>query len=209
SRTGAVQIWEPMSQDAPRLIGQMPDAALGLAWSADNAICAASATHGEIWFWKSSGSAAPTMKIPTHSADGHGDSVSSLAFLRSGKILASCGRDGTVRLWDARSGAELAETLPAGGSLDDLALSDDETKIAAAGIDGYLRVWESDNLTPYLAVPLHQGPVSALSWIGSSIFSASEDGTVRILDLEETKWNSRAHQIIGVTLSNPSPKTSE
>ena len=209
SRTGALQIWEPMSQDAPRLIGKMPDAALGLAWSADGAICAAGSTHGEIWFWKSSGSAAPTMKIPTHSTDGHGDSVSSLAFLRSGKILASCGRDGTVRLWDARSGAELAKTLPVGGSLNDLALSEDETNIAAAGRDGYLRVWESGNLTPYLAVPLHEHPVSALSWIGSRIFSASEDGTVRILDLEKTKWNSRAHQIIGMTLSNPSPKTSE
>src|SRR5262249_3660761 len=118
-------------------------------------------------------------------------------------------RDGTVRLWDTHSGGELGKTLPVGGSLDDLALSPDETKIAAAGTDGYLRVWESGNLTPYLAVPLHQRPVSALSWIGSRIFSASEDGTVRILDLEETKWNSRAHQIIGVTLSNPSPKTSE
>ena len=149
------------------------------------------------------------MKIPTQSSEGHGDAVSTLAFLRDGKALASCGRDGTVRLWGTRSGAELGKTLPVGGSLDDLALSPDETKIAAAGTDGYLRAWERADLTPYLAVTVHNGPVSALSWIGSRIFSASEDGTVRILDLDETKWKSRAHQIIGVTLSRSSIKTSQ
>ena len=205
TRTGAVQVCEPASQDASRLIGQMPDAALGLAWSPDGAMCAASSTHGEIWFWKFSGATTPVMKIPTQPAETHGDSVSTLAFLRGGKALVSCGRDGTVRLWDAHSGAVLAKTLPAGASLDDVAVSPDETKIAAAGADGYLRVWESADLTPYFAVPLHQRPVSAVTWIGSRIFSASEDGTVRILDLDETKWNVRARQVIGVALRNPKP----
>jgi hypothetical protein len=57
-------------------------------------------------------------------------------------------------------------------------------------------------LVPSLAVPLHQGPVAAVAWNGGRIFSASEDRTVRILDLDETKWKSRARQIIGVAVPN-------
>jgi WD40 repeat protein len=204
SHNGAVKIWKPGESEAPRLAGQMPDFALGLAWSPDGATCAAGSTGGEIWLWKSGGGAEPILKIPKQLGEGHGDSVSSLAYLRGGKVLASCGRDGTLRLWDARSGAPLARTLPAGGPLDDLALSPDGTEIAAAGTDGYLRIWKGDALDPHLAVPLHNGPVAALAWVGSRIFSASEDGMFRILDLDETKWKARARQIIGVALRHPS-----
>jgi WD40 repeat protein len=204
SQTGAVQVWEPDTSSAPRLIGKMPDYALGLAWSPDDTTLAAGSTRGEIWLWNAAGGAEPGLKISREASQGHGDSVSSLAFLPGGKILASCGRDGTLRLWDVRSGAALARTLPVGGSLDDLAHSEDGSKITAAGSDGYLRIWESDGLVPSLAVPLHQGPVAAVAWNGGRIFSASEDGTVRILDLDETKWKSRARQFIGIAIRKPS-----
>jgi WD40 repeat protein len=204
SHTGAVQVWEPDAGVGPRLVGKMPDSALGLAWSPDDATLAVGSTRGEIWLWKAAGGAEPSMKISTEASQGHRDSVSSLAFLPGGKILASCGRDGTLRLWNAQSGAALAHTPPAGGYLDDLAHSEDGSKITAVGTDGYLRVWESDGLVPSLAVALHQRPVTAVTWNGSRIFSASEDGTVRILDLDETKWKSRARQIIGVAIRKPS-----
>ena len=93
---------------------------------------------------------------------------------------------------------------PVDGYLDDLAHSEDGSKICAVGTDGYLRIWESDGLVPNLAVPLHQSPVAAVAWNGGRIFSASDDGTVRILDLDETKWKSRARQIIGVAVRKPS-----
>ena len=57
---------------------------------------------------------------------------------------------------------------------------------------------------PILAVPLHQRPVAAVAWNGGRIFSASEDGTVRILDLDESKWKARARQIIGREVGKPS-----
>src|SRR5262249_60427480 len=37
---------------------------------------------------------------------GHGGGVSDLAFGRDGKILASAGHDGTLRLWDVATGHE-------------------------------------------------------------------------------------------------------
>ena len=204
SHTGVVQVWEPDSDAAPRLIGKMADYALGLAWSPDDAMLAAGSTRGEIWLWKLAGSAEPVLKISGEAGRGHGDSVSSLAFLPGGKVLASCGRDGTLRLWDARSGAALARTPPVGGPLDDLAHAEDGSKISAVGTDGYLRVWESDGLVPSLEVLLHQGPVAAVAWNGGRIFSASDDGNVRIFDLDESQWKERARRIIGTGIGKPS-----
>ncbi len=204
SHTGVIQVWEPDSDAAPRLIGRMPDYALGLAWSPDDAMLAAGSTRGEIWLWKLAGSAEPVLKISGEADRGHGDGVSSLAFLPGGKVLASCGRDGTLRLWDARSGAALARTPPVGGPLNDLAHAEDGSKISAVGTDGYLRVWESDGLVPSLEVLLHQGPVAAVAWNGGRIFSASDDGNVRIFDLDESQWKERARRIIGTSVGKPS-----
>ncbi|HEY5704728.1 MAG TPA: hypothetical protein VIS96_04060 [Terrimicrobiaceae bacterium] len=204
SHTGAVQIWEPDGNAPPRLIGKLPDYALGLAWSPDDTMLAAGSTHGEIWLWRVADGGLPIVKISGEPGRGHADSVASLAFLPGANVLASCGRDGTLRLWDVRSGAALAVTPPVGGFLDDLAHSKDGSKISAVGTDGYLRVWESDGLLPRLAIPLHQRPVAAVAWKGERIFSASDDGSVRILDLDETKWKARARQVVGVDVRKPS-----
>ena len=205
SHTGAVQIWEPDGNAPPRSIGNLPDYALGLAWSPDDTMLAAGSTRGEIWIWRVAEGGEPVVKI----SGGHADSVASLAFLPGGNVLASCGRDGTLRLWDARSGTALAVTPPVGGFLDDLAHSGDGSKISAVGTDGYLRVWESDGLLPSLAIPLHEGPVAAVAWRGDRVFSASDDGNVRILDLDETKWIERTRQIIGVDVQDPSKRASQ
>ncbi|MFZ0709523.1 MAG: hypothetical protein WAM53_05740, partial [Terrimicrobiaceae bacterium] len=204
SHTGAVQIWEPDGNAPPLFIGKLPDYALGLAWSPDDKMLAAGSTHGEIWLWRVSDGGEPVVKISGEPGRGHADSVASLAFLPGGNILASCGRDGTLRLWDVRSGAALAATPPVGGFLDDLAHSKDGSKISAVGTDGYLRVWESDGLVPSLAIPLHQRPVAAVAWQGERIFSASDDGTVSVLDLDEAKWKERTRQIVGVAVRHPS-----
>ena len=125
-------------------------------------------------------------------------------------MLGSCGRDGTVRLWDTRSGAELAKDVTGrrftrrSGFVSTTKRKSPRPDATVICVSGKVAI--SHRTSQSICT---SDAVSALSWIGSRIFSASEDGTVRILDLEETKWNSRAHQFIGVTLSNPSPKTSE
>lgn len=78
---------------------------------------------------------------------GHGGTVAALAFAPSGGTLASASWDGTVRLWDVASGAEVA-TFTHGAEVNGVALSPDGGRIAAGGMnptgggDGLVRVWD-------------------------------------------------------------------
>ncbi|HEU4678793.1 MAG TPA: WD40 repeat domain-containing protein, partial [Terrimicrobiaceae bacterium] len=209
SHNGTVQVWEPGSRIKPRVVGKMPDYALGLAWNPDDTMIATGSTHGEIWLWKATGASESIRKISGGAGRGHADSVSSLAFLPGGKVLASCGRDGTLWLWDVRSGTALARSPSVDAFLDDLAVSADGAKIATVGTDGYLRIWEKDTLTPHLALALHQRPAAAVAWHGSHIYSASEDGTIRALDLNEAIWKERARRLIGVDVRQSRPADQE
>ncbi len=98
-----------------------------------------------------------------------------------GGLLAAAVTDGTVRVWDAKTGREVASfPAPLGGGC--AALSADGTLLAAAGPDGDLRVWEiaSGELRFSLAEFLPAGPVcptafssdnrwlAAWAWTGSS-----------------------------------------
>src|SRR5262245_22318205 len=47
----------------------------------------------------------------------HGDGINALAWVPGGKVLATAGSDGAVRLWDAGSGREVGELLGHKGSL--------------------------------------------------------------------------------------------
>jgi hypothetical protein len=74
--------------------------------------------------------------------DGAGPGGGNLATpaCRGGEI-ASASRDKTVRLWDAKAGAELA-VLPHAGDVYGVAFSPDGTRLATACRDNTIRLWD-------------------------------------------------------------------
>ncbi len=70
-----------------------------------------------------------------------------------------------------------------------IAVSDDGARIATAGGDGEIAVWESRGLTPIFRVTAHHGAAYALSWSkdGSYLASGGADGFVRVWDVADRK----------------------
>ena len=66
-----------------------------------------------------------------------------MAFSPDGRLLASAGDDGTVRLWDPATGAGLATLTGHTDTVDAVAFSPDGRRLASAGDDRTVRLWDS------------------------------------------------------------------
>jgi eukaryotic-like serine/threonine-protein kinase len=75
---------------------------------------------------------------------GHDAELSGAVFSPDGKRLATCAKDGTIKLWDSITGEELLKLDPAAGPITDaIAFSPDGKTLAAAAADGTVRLFRS------------------------------------------------------------------
>jgi WD40 repeat protein len=118
--------------------------------------------------------AAPTLR---HELKGHTDSVSGVAFADGGACLASAGRDGAVRVWDAASG-ECTHTIAGKGesghdgkvcavAFAPGSASGGQGVLASAGADKTVRIWRLDGGGGYTCTHTlrgHKGCVRAVAF---------------------------------------------
>ena len=128
------------------------------------------------------------------SLSGHTSAVNKVRSLTlpSGRlILASCGDDGTIRLWDPVTATPIG--VPMQGhtsSVEDicvLSMPAGRTLLASAGDDGTVRLWDPATGQPTGPVITgHTGPIWGLCVLPGrqppTLASAGDDGTVRLWD---------------------------
>jgi len=160
--TLATHLW-PLRQtlDLARLDLVAPGARLDVAWMAD-------ATSPQL----------------VRTIMGHTSGVESVAWSPDGTRLATASHDGTARVWDLATGAEL-RTLP--GHTDwvvSVAWSPDSARLATASRDWTARVWDAATGAQLRTLTGHTDWVNSVAWSPDSarLATASSDRTARVWD---------------------------
>jgi WD40 repeat protein len=117
--------------------------------------------------------------------EAHEGNANGVAFSRDGKLIATVGDDGYVRIWDAEAHRLRAELSASEGRLLCVVFSPDGHQIAAAGEDKLVYVVDVRGTNFCSTIRGHTDTIYSLAWAadGMRLASGSADQTARVWDM--------------------------
>ena len=133
---------------------------------------------GDVVVWKADGSRVGDLT-------GHPTAVWAVKISKDGKLAATAGYDGLVKLWDLPARTLKHDLKKHKGWARALDFSPDGTKLASAGEDGTVVLWNTADGKEIKTIAAHAGPVTAVGFSpdGGTIATGGGDKLVKL-------WNS-------------------
>ncbi|MFF5114993.1 NB-ARC domain-containing protein [Streptosporangium sp. NPDC000509] len=166
-----------------QLVGRLADQA---SEPVQRLVAAAREWRGESWLCPAGASLAEPGGPLLRSLVGHTSFAPGLASSHDAQRAISGAADGTVRVWDLGSGAELHTLRGHESGVWSVAITPDDQFVISGSNDATVRVWDIESGTERHVLRGHQGTVWSVVVIpggGPRIASASADGTIRVWDL--------------------------
>ncbi|MFI1923226.1 AAA family ATPase [Streptomyces sp. NPDC020377] len=118
--------------------------------------------------------------------DGHTDTVRRIAWSPDGRLLATASRDGTARIYDARSGRTLLVLSCDEVMVECVAWSPDSGKVATVGRDRVVRIWNAVSGEPIRLLTGAGDLTRHVAWSpdGRHVAASSKDRTVRVWEAD-------------------------
>ncbi len=131
---------------------------------------------------------------------GHGMAVNCLTYSPDGTQFMSGSEDGTIKIWDAKSGICLMTLEEQATPVMALHYSPGGTKFISGSGDATIKVWAAKTGACLREIKKHSKTVRVLQYSpdGTQFISGSDDGTIKV-------WNAKAYTCIRTLKKHSAP----